>query len=68
MLLAEANNPYQDLDCFRITKTRSNHFSITHRFEENNVKYFVAWNTACSWKSCIVIATYHLVSYLLADY
>ena len=34
MLLAEADNLNRDFDCFRITKTESDHFFIIHCFEE----------------------------------
>ena len=52
-----------------ITKTESNNCFIIHCFEENNDKCIIAaitvyFQTHCSWKSCIVHATYRLFTNL----
>ena len=52
-----------------ITKTESNNCFIIHCFEENNDKRIIAaitvyFQTHCSWKSCIVRATYGLFTNL----
>ena len=47
-----------------ITKHESNNCFIVHRFEENMDKHSITWNTVwhCSWKSCIALPTYSLVT------